>query len=100
MNTGAVMRRLRRCNTRDAETIPPSINIKGDTDFAFVVTSKFSKQKRLCRLLASDQQFPGELYLRKSLRDKGNPCQAAYVKELICLALKSQISLVGGLPDR
>lgn len=71
----------------------------GEAAFAFVVTSKFSKQKRLCRLLASDQQFPEEPYLRRSLRDKGNPCQAACVKMLICLAVKSQICLVHELSD-
>lgn len=61
----------------------------GEVDFAFVITSKFSKQKRFCRLLASSQQFPEELYLGRSLGGKGNLCQAACVKALICLAEKS-----------
>lgn len=61
----------------------------GEVDLAFVVTSKFSKQKRLCRLLASDQPFPEEPYLGRSPRGKGNPCQAVCVKALISLAVKS-----------
>lgn len=46
----------------------------GGVDFAFVVTSKSSKQKRLCRLLARDQQFPEEWYLGRSQGGKGNSC--------------------------